>query len=122
MLVALGWVWLGQNFSTCSGLGLVCQPMGWVGSGHTKWTHGQLWINSQGVTSYSCSTVTSGRCGTVVELLKSAVRNPYNDKKKKKKQKKKNATKYRAAVATRDDGQLYKNVGHPSARNSNPIF
>ena len=23
-------------------LGWVSQPMGWVGSGHTKWTHGQL--------------------------------------------------------------------------------
>jgi len=24
-------------------LGWVSQLMGWVGSGHTKWTHGQLW-------------------------------------------------------------------------------
>ena len=36
MLDVLGWVGLGPNFPTCSGLG-------WVGSGHTKWTHGQLW-------------------------------------------------------------------------------
>jgi len=33
----MGWVdpWVG--------LGWVSQLMGWVGSGHTKWTHGQLW-------------------------------------------------------------------------------
>ena len=36
------WVGSGPNFSTCSGLGWVSQQMGWVGSGHTKWTHGQL--------------------------------------------------------------------------------
>jgi len=24
-------------------LGWVSQLMGWVASGHTKWTHGQLW-------------------------------------------------------------------------------
>ena len=27
-------------------LGWVSQLMGWVGSGHTKWTHGQLCTNS----------------------------------------------------------------------------
>jgi len=42
MLVVLGWVGLGSNFFTCSGLGWVSQVMGWVGLGHTKWTHGQL--------------------------------------------------------------------------------
>jgi len=41
-LVVLGWVGSGPNFPTCSGLGWVSQLMGWVGSGHTKWTHGQL--------------------------------------------------------------------------------
>jgi len=41
--VGSSWV---QNFFTCSGLGWVSQLMGWVGSGHTKWTHGQL-CNSQ---------------------------------------------------------------------------
>jgi len=34
---------LGPNFRTSSRLGWVSQLMGWVGSGHTKWTHGQLW-------------------------------------------------------------------------------
>ena len=29
----MGWVWLGQ----------LADGLGWVGSGHTKWTHGQLW-------------------------------------------------------------------------------
>jgi len=43
LLVVLGWVGLGPNFPTCGGLGWFSQPMGWVGSGHTKWTHGQLW-------------------------------------------------------------------------------
>jgi len=28
------------------GLGWVGQMIGWVGSGHTKWTHGQLWRKS----------------------------------------------------------------------------
>jgi len=28
------------------GLGWVSQLMGWVGSGHTKWTHGQLCCNA----------------------------------------------------------------------------
>ena len=28
-------------------LGLVSQQMGWVGSGHTKWTQGQLWSDIQ---------------------------------------------------------------------------
>jgi len=42
LLVVLGWVGLGPNFSTCSGLGWVSQLMRWVfgvESGHTKWTH-----------------------------------------------------------------------------------
>jgi len=43
LLVVLGWVGLGPNFPTCRGLGWVSQLMGWVESGHTKWTHGQLW-------------------------------------------------------------------------------
>jgi len=34
---------VGSIFSTCSGLGWVSQLMDWVGSGHTKWTRGQLW-------------------------------------------------------------------------------
>jgi len=47
LLVVLGRVGWGPNFSTCSGLGWVgldwvSQLMGSVGSGHTKWTHGQL--------------------------------------------------------------------------------
>ena len=37
----LGRVGLGPIFSLV--MGWVSQPMGWVGSGHTKWTHGQLW-------------------------------------------------------------------------------
>jgi len=51
MLVVFGWVGLGPNFSTCSGvwfglvwLGWVSQLMGWVGSSHTKWTRGQLYV------------------------------------------------------------------------------
>ena len=36
-------------------LGLVSQLMGWVGSGHTKWTHGQLLSHTAGIYSY-CST------------------------------------------------------------------
>ena len=32
--LVVGWV----------GLGWVSQLMGWVGSGHTKWTHGQFWF------------------------------------------------------------------------------
>ena len=42
LLVVLGWVGLDPIFSTYSGLGWVRQSMDWVGSGHTKWTHGQL--------------------------------------------------------------------------------
>jgi len=48
----MGWVGLGRDFSvfdglgpnfcTCSELGWVSQLMGWLGSGHTKWTRGQL--------------------------------------------------------------------------------
>jgi len=30
-------------------LGWVSQLMGWVGSGHTKWTHGQLWVQQVSV-------------------------------------------------------------------------
>ena len=37
------WVGLGRDFSAFGGLGCVSQLMGWVGSGHTKWTRGQLW-------------------------------------------------------------------------------
>ena len=33
---------LGPNFSICNGLGWVSQLTGWVGSGHTQWTDGQL--------------------------------------------------------------------------------
>jgi len=33
---------LGPNFPTCSGSGWVSQLMGWVDSGHSNWTHGQL--------------------------------------------------------------------------------
>jgi len=44
--VGSGWV---QIFPlVVVGLGWVSQLMGWVGSGHTKWTHGQLcatWMN-----------------------------------------------------------------------------
>jgi len=40
----LYWVRLGPSFSTCSGLGWVSQLIGWVGLGHTKWTHGQLCV------------------------------------------------------------------------------
>jgi len=29
-------------------MGWVSQLMGWVGSGHTKWTHGQLWFHPHG--------------------------------------------------------------------------
>ena len=37
-----GWV---QDFPLVVGrVGCVSQLTGWVGSGHTKWTHGQLWI------------------------------------------------------------------------------
>ena len=39
--VVSGWV---QIFPLVVGwVGCVSQLMGWVGSGHTKWTHGQLW-------------------------------------------------------------------------------
>ena len=37
----MGWVGLGPNFPL--GLGWVSQLMDWLGSGHTKWTNGQLW-------------------------------------------------------------------------------
>jgi len=55
LLAVLGWVALGPNFSTCNGLGWVglgrvSQLMGWVGSGHTKWTHGQLWKTTLRIT------------------------------------------------------------------------
>ena len=47
--LSMGWgdprVRLGPNFSTCSGSGWVSQLMRWVGSGHTKWTHGQLLLS-----------------------------------------------------------------------------
>jgi len=42
LLVVLGWVqmwWVGS--------GWISQLMGWVGSGHTKLTHGQLWAALQ---------------------------------------------------------------------------
>ena len=29
------------------GSGWVSQLMGWVGLGHTKWTHGQLWVKNK---------------------------------------------------------------------------
>jgi len=48
----MGWVGLGPHFPTCSGLGWVSQLMGWVGSGQTKWTHGQLWSNARPCNSY----------------------------------------------------------------------
>ena len=52
-LVVLGWV---QIFH----LSWVCQLMGWVGSGHTKWTHGQLCDNNRACVekfaSWSCKT------------------------------------------------------------------
>jgi len=35
------------------GLGWVNQLMGWVGSGHTKWTRGQLWSVCPLVTTLS---------------------------------------------------------------------
>ena len=38
LLVVLGWV---QIFPLV--MGCVSQLLGWVGSGHTKGTHGQLW-------------------------------------------------------------------------------
>ena len=49
LLAVLGWVGLGPNFFTCSGFGLVWvgQLMGWVGSGHTKWTHDNSDTNIQ---------------------------------------------------------------------------
>ena len=40
MTVSIG---LGPFFSLV--VGRVRQLMGWVGSGHTKWTHGQLWAD-----------------------------------------------------------------------------
>jgi len=45
LLAVLGWVGLGPNFSTCNWLGWVWlgKLMSWIGSGHTKWTHEQLW-------------------------------------------------------------------------------
>jgi len=45
LLVVVGWVGLGPNFFHV--LGWVSQMMGWVGSGHTKWTHGQLWVKGK---------------------------------------------------------------------------
>ena len=44
MIAIVSCIGLGPNFSTYSGLGWVSQLMGWVGSGHTKWTHGQLCV------------------------------------------------------------------------------
>jgi len=41
--VGSGWV---QIFFTCSGLRWVSQLIGWVGLGHKKWTHGQLWCHA----------------------------------------------------------------------------
>jgi len=46
LLVVLGWVELGPNLSTCNWFGWVSQLMGWVGSGRTKWTNGQLWASA----------------------------------------------------------------------------
>jgi len=40
----LGWVGLGRDFAVFDGLCWVTQLMGWVGSCHGKWTHGQLWL------------------------------------------------------------------------------
>jgi len=39
MTVSIG---LGPNVSTGSGLEQSADGLGWVGSGHTKWTRGQL--------------------------------------------------------------------------------
>ena len=40
----MGWIGSDQNFSVSAGLGWVSQLTGWIGPGHTKWTHGQLWV------------------------------------------------------------------------------
>ena len=37
------WLHRAVKYVSCIGLGWVSQLMGWVGSGHTKWTHGKLW-------------------------------------------------------------------------------
>jgi len=59
---------LGPKFFTCHYkvvLGWVSQLIGWVGSGHIKWTHGQLCVASQykykyqgNLLKYSPSTIT----------------------------------------------------------------
>jgi len=49
MTVSIGLGRVGSKFFfICSGLGWVSKLMGLVGSGHTKWTHGQLCKNSSG--------------------------------------------------------------------------
>ena len=55
LLVVLGWVVVGPKFPTCCGLVWVSQLMGWVGSGHTKWTHGRLWENFHETTYFESS-------------------------------------------------------------------
>jgi len=62
------------------GLGWVSQLMGWVGSGHAKWTHGQLFLcpscaakltsgfDFRRVTSYWCSIATVALKCTVFSL------------------------------------------------------
>jgi len=51
-----GWVQICPLVVGWVGLGCVSQLMGWVGSGHTKWTHGQL---CDGAEKVVCPTQTS---------------------------------------------------------------
>jgi len=67
-----GWV---QIFRLYSGLGWVRQLMGWVGSGHTKWTHGQLWVNSvvralQPINFVTLTRVTNNASSNWVNLVR----------------------------------------------------
>jgi len=71
LLVVLGWV---QIFPP--GLGWVSQLMGRVGSGHTKRTHGQLWVNLteliDGQTEHEHCRARNGAIFTTSSLLGSA--------------------------------------------------
>jgi len=70
MTVSIGSGRVRSNFFTWVGLDWASQLMGWVGWGHTKWTHGQLW---------------NGHCGTDIKptsviretILQSSVRPRY---------------------------------------------
>jgi len=59
--VGSGWVQFFSLVVGWVGFGWVSQLMGWVGSGHTKWTHGQLWASRRARTLNRMTVRSVGR-------------------------------------------------------------